>query len=345
MAKSVEEQNLAELQIIKEKEPVAFDTREYPVEVLIDKYQSAEFVIPAYQRNFVWGEDKEKMSKFVESIILDLPIPYLFFADEKETGKLEIVDGSQRIRTLNAFKNNEFELEGLEKLDLLNGFMFSDLPVRWQRRFLRKTLRSIELTEKASANVRRDLFSRINTKPYDLNPMEIRKGMYEGDFYNFLEECSENNLFKTLCPISEKRDNRHESEELILRYFAYADNYQNFVHSVEDFMDDYMKDKHEHGFDSVGMKTQFESMLNFVERYFPYGFRKSESSKSVARTRFEAIAIGVTLALRERESLIPASISEWLESEDFKEQTTSGSANNKAKVIGRIEFVKNKLLG
>jgi uncharacterized protein with ParB-like and HNH nuclease domain len=345
MAKSVEEQDLAELQIIKEKEPVAFDTREYPVEVLIDKYQSEEFVIPAYQRNFVWGEDKEKMSKFVESIILDLPIPYLFFADDNKTGKLEIVDGSQRIRTLNAFKNNEFELEGLEKLDLLNGFKFSDLPESRQRRFLRKTLRSIELTEKASANVRRDLFSRINTKPYDLNPMEIRKGLYEGDFYNFLEECSENNLFKTLCPISDKRENRHESEELILRYFAYADNYQNFVHSVEDYMDDYMKDKHEHGFDRVGMKTQFESMLNFVECYFPYGFRKSERSKSVARTRFEAIATGVTLALRERENLIPASISEWLESDDFKEQTTSGSANNKAKVIGRIEFVKNKIFG
>jgi uncharacterized protein with ParB-like and HNH nuclease domain len=127
MVKTIEEQNLAEQQIIEEKEPVAFDTREYPVEVLIDKYQSGEFVIPKYQRNFVWGEDKEKMSKFIESIILDLPIPYLFFADERESGKLEIVDGSQRIRTLNSFKNNEFTLEGLEKLDLLNGFKFSDL--------------------------------------------------------------------------------------------------------------------------------------------------------------------------------------------------------------------------
>ncbi|MDR3339230.1 MAG: DUF262 domain-containing protein [Candidatus Symbiothrix sp.] len=343
--KTVEEKNRAELQILEEKEPVAFDTREYPVEVLIDKYQSEEFVIPKYQRSFVWEEDKEKMSKFIESIILDLPIPYLFFADDKETGKLEIVDGSQRIRTVNSFKNNEFELEGLEKLDLLNGFKFSDLPESRQRRFLRKTLRSIELTEKASSDVRRDLFERINTRPYDLLPMELRKGLYDGEFYNFIEECSNNELFVHLCPISEKRKNRGEAQELVLRYFAYADNYQNFVHSVEDFMDDYMKDKHEKGFDRQNMKKQFTDMLNFANLYFPYGFRKSENSNSIARTRFEAISIGVTLALRESNKLITNNISEWLGSEEFKEQTTSGSANNRTKVLGRIKFVKNKLLG
>jgi hypothetical protein len=343
--KTIEEQNRAEQQIIEEKEPVAFDTREYPVEVLIDKYQENEFIIPKYQRNFVWGEDREKMSKFIESVILDLPIPYLFFADDNETGKLEIVDGSQRIRTLELFKIDGFELESLEKLDLLNGFKFSDLPASRQRRFLRKTLRSIELTEKASSDVRRDLFERINTKPYDLLPMELRKGLYDGEFYNFIEECSNNELFIKLCPISDKRKNRGEAQELVLRYFAYSDNYQNFVHSVEDFMDEYMESKHKDGFDVSTMAQQFNNMLNFVEQNFPYGFRKSENSNTIARTRFEAIAVGVTLALRERNDLIINTISEWLSSNDFKEQTTSGSANNRAKVLGRIEYVKNKLLG
>jgi hypothetical protein len=345
MAITAEDQNRAEQQIIEEKEPVAFDTREYPVEVLIDKYQSGEFVIPNYQRKFVWEDDKEKMSKFIESIILDLPIPYLFFADDRDTGKLEIVDGSQRIRTLELFKSDGFVLEGLEKLDLLNGFKFSDLPESRQRRFLRKTLRSIELTEKASSDVRRDLFERINTKPYDLLPMELRKGLYDGEFYSFIEECSNNELFVKLCPISEKRKNRGEAQELVLRYFAYADDYQDFVHSVEDFMDNYMKSKYDNGFDKQAMAQQFNDMLNFVNKCFPYGFRKSENGNSIARTRFEAIAVGVTLALRKNTGLITNNIEEWLNSEEFKEQTTSGSANNRAKVFGRIEFVKNKLLG
>jgi hypothetical protein len=110
-------------------------------------------------------------------------------------------------------------------------------------------------------------------------------------------------------------------------------------------MDDYMKDKHDNGFDKQELQTQFENMLNFVKQYFPYGFRKSANSNSIARTRFEAIAVGVTLALRESTDLITNNIGIWLDSEEFKEQTTSGSANNRTKVFGRIEFVKNKLLG
>lgn len=342
---TIEEQKRAEEQIVEQKEPVSFDTREYPVEVLINKFNAKEFVIPNYQREFVWEKDKVKMSRFIESVILDLPIPYLFFADDADTGKLEIVDGSQRIRTLKLFYENGFVLEGLEVLDLLNGFSYLDLIESRQRRFLRKTLRSIELTEKASSDVRRDLFARINTKPYDLLPMEIRKGIFQGEFYNFIDECSKNEKFIHLCPISQERVKRGEAQELVLRYFAYSDNYQNFTHSVEDFLDEYMKYKHENGFDKENMKTEFEKMLNFVELYFPYGFKKSLNGKSVSRVRFDAIAVGVTLALRENEHITPHNITEWLDSAEFRVHTTSGSANNRAKVIGRMEYVKNRLIG
>lgn len=310
----------------------------------VNKYCNDEFIIPNYQRSFVWEKDKEKMSKFIESVILDLPIPYLFFVDETETGKLEIVDGSQRIRTLKSFWKDEFELEGLEVLDLLNGYKFSDLIESRQRRFLRKTLRSIELTEKASSEVRRDLFARINTKPYDLLPMEVRKGVFDGDFYNFIEECSKDKTFNSLCPISEERKKRGEAQELVLRYFAYADNYQNFVHRVDDFLDDYMKIKHETGFEKELMKVQFENMLQFVSKNFPYGFRKSANFNTTPRVRFEAIAVGVTLALRVKPDLVPENVLAWLNSTEFTQRTTSDGSNSKNKVVERIEFVKNSLL-
>src|SRR5690606_29994620 len=151
-----------------------------------------------------------------------------------------------------------------------------------------KTLRSIELTERASADIRRDLFARINTKPYDLLPMEVRKGVFDGEFYNFIDECSLNPLFAELCPISNDRKKRGEAQELVLRYFAYSDNYLSFVHRVDDFIDDYMKDKHENGFNREQMKTQYESMLDFVSKYIPNGFRKASTSKSTPRVRFEA---------------------------------------------------------
>lgn len=342
--KTNQEVEEAEKQLQEEKEPVNYDTREYPVEVLIDKYNKEEFVIPKYQRDFIWEKDLEKMSKFIESILLDLPIPYLFFADDLETGKLEIVDGSQRVRTIVKFKNNEFVLSGLEVLDLFNGFKFEDLSESRQRRFLRKTLRSIELTEKASSDVRRDLFARINTKPYDLLPMEVRRGLYQGPFMDFLTECASNLLFKTLCPVSKEKAKRRENEELVLRFFAYAENYQNFVHSVEDFLDDYLKDKHDNSFEKELLKQKFGNMLDFVSANFEYGFRKSKNANSTPRGRFEAIAVGVALAQGFTNNL-NSNIKNWINSQDFKDKTTSDGANNKSKLTERIEYVKDKLLG
>ena len=340
-----EEKVKAEEQILEQKEPISYDTREYPVEVLIDKFQKGEFYIPNYQREFVWEKDIEKMSKFIESVILDLPIPYLFFADnDSEAAKLEIIDGSQRIRTLESFKSNKFTLEGLDVLDLLNGFRFDDLPISRQRRFLRKTLRSIELTERASDDVKRDLFARINIKPYDLLPMEIRKGIYQGRFYDFMKICTENSIFSSVCPISNERNKRGESQELVLRYFAFADKYKSFEHSVEDFLDDYMKDMHENGFELDVLENQFNLMLVFVQQNFRLGFRKSQKSNSVPRVRFEAIAVGVTLALRENPAIQSIDVNKWINSIEFKNHTTSGSANNKLKVISRIEYVKNAIL-
>jgi hypothetical protein len=334
----------AEEQILVEKVPVDYDTREFTVEHIIEMYEKGEYKIPPYQREFVWEQDKQ--SKFIESVILDLPIPYLFFADDKSDGKLEIVDGSQRIRTLHAFKNDLLVLKDLEKLDSLNGFKFSDLLDSRQRRFLRKTLRSIELTEKADFEAKKDLFRRINTDPYDLSDMEIRKGIYqEGEFYGFIKKCSSSKLFKELCSVPEKRANRGEREELVLRFFAYLEGYKTFVHRVDEFLDNYLKDKHTNGFNESKMQADFDNMLNFVKLNFPAGFKKTKTDKSTPRVRFEAISVGVGLALKQKPDLIGKKVNtKWVDSEEFKNETTTDGANSRKKVVNRIEYVKSKLV-
>lgn len=343
---TVVQQEVAEKQILKEQQVVDYEIREYPIEVIVSKYvkgkgsDSNEIFIPKYQRKFVW--DFKKQSKFIESLMLGLPIPYIFAADND--GRMEIVDGSQRIRTLEAFCSNKMELQGLKKLTKLNGFRHQDLLLSRQRRFNKKTIRIIELTEKATWEVRKDMFERINTTPTILSDMEVRKGMYEGSFYDFVQECSGNMKFKLLCPISKKREKREERQEMVLRFFAYAENYQNFAHIVRDFLDDYMKLKQKE-FDVGTLAEYFENMLDFVGNYFPYGFKKSPSFKSTPRVRFEAISVGVHLALQENPNLNPPPVADWLNSEEFKGHTRSDAANNRNKVIGRIEYVRDKLLG
>lgn len=169
----------AEAEIRDKQKPIDYDTKEYPVEILVQKYTDGleddtnELFIPDYQRELVW--DDAKQSKFIESVLLGLPTPYFFVADisgKKNEDRLEVIDGTQRIVTLARFINNELKLQNLEKLRTLNDFRFSDLPLPRQRRFKRTTLRMIQLTAKADEATRRDVFERINIDSILLNQIE-----------------------------------------------------------------------------------------------------------------------------------------------------------------------------
>jgi uncharacterized protein with ParB-like and HNH nuclease domain len=118
-----------------------------------------DIFVPEYQREFVW--DVERQSKLIESITLGLPIPIIFLAEDK-SGRLEIVDGSQRIRTLAAFISGELRLERLEKLTEMNGIQFEDLPASRKRKINNTAIRMIVLSDAATEDVRNDLFERIN---------------------------------------------------------------------------------------------------------------------------------------------------------------------------------------
>jgi len=338
----------AEKEILEKMKYYDYDTVEYPIEVIVEKYHKGldnddgDIYIPDYQREYVWSN--KRRSKFIESIILGIPIPYIFFADVD--GRYEIVDGSQRIRTLHSFLYNELQLQDLEKLTTLNGFYFEDLSISRQRRIKNKSLKMIALSEKTDPEARFDLFERINTGSDELKPIEIRKGAYSGRFYNFITKCAENQLFKKLCPISENRTLRAEPQEMVLRFFAYSENLENYKGKVREFLDNYFENKNKNFNNDIEskMKQDFNMMLEFVKTNFSNGFAKTKNATSTPRVRFEAISVGVYLALKENPKLDKVNI-DWLESDDFKKYTRSDAANNKNNLIGRINYVKNKILG
>ena len=187
-----------------------------------------------------------------------------------------------------------------------------------------------------------DIFNRINTGGTHAIPSEIRRGSYAGAFMKFVEKCAKDEQFNKLCPISDTMKNRYEDSELIVRFFAYLNNYKNFQHVVDDFLNDFVQGK-EKEFDKDAYEKEFRNMLNFVEKYFPYGFAKTKNAKSTPRVRFEAISVGVALALRENLDLVPDSM-EWLGSEEFKKHTTTHASNSPRRVSGRIEYVRDVLL-
>ncbi len=355
--KTPEEIEKAEQQIIEVQKDYKYRLADYSIGELLKKFvlkgeepnfedeSISALSVPKYQRDFVWAEKMQ--SKFIESIFMNVPIQPLFAFELDEDGNLELLDGVQRLSSIKSFADNKLILAELEELDLLNDFTFNDLNTARKRKFLNTQLKLYIINENTDEGIRADIFRRVNEGGKKLEPAEIRKGKFiENNFYSFILEMSESSEFQKLFSSTKDSDKlRGEKEELISRFFALSNNYQSFVHSVKGFLDDYIIETNK-TFDVTKkekMKNELFNTLNFVENNFPNGFRKSVISKSIPRVRFEAIAVGVNLALRENPTLTIDNYN-WLNSNEFKQWTTSDAANNKSKVIGRIEFVRDCLL-
>ncbi|EXB48655.1 hypothetical protein J522_0230 [Acinetobacter baumannii 146457] len=348
---------LIEQQIKINQKDFDFDIREYTIEFLVQQFDpdpngDSDIYIPEYQRDDVWT-DKQK-SLFIESLLIGLPIPYIFVADVDESeeqdsdGRVEIIDGAQRTRTIYQFKHNELVLQGLEKLPALEGAKFNDLPPSRQRRFNRSSVRLIEL-KNINEEGRRLMFDRLNTGGSPLTDMEKRLGTETSPMILFIRKLANSPQFKRLVPLPEAKLKRKEHEEYVLRFFAYKDNYLNFGHYVTEFLNDYIKDMEEIFNDDLALRYEqiFFTTLDFVERNFPNGFRKSLGSKIVSRIRFEATSVGVALALEDAPQLSTHTIdTDWAYTDEtFLKMMRSDASNSRPKVKARIEFVKNKVLG
>ncbi|MBR5331787.1 MAG: DUF262 domain-containing protein [Muribaculaceae bacterium] len=322
--------------------PYDYDTKEYPTEVIIQKYLKDQIFVPTYQRKFVWTP--KQRSRFIESVFLGVPIMPFLVSISGEEAELEIIDGSQRIRTLVEYCANNLKLVGLEKLSSLNGTTFNDLSKNRQNKFLLRDFRFHVVTDRATPDIRADIFNRVNTSSNKLSPSETRKGVYQSEFYDFIIECAKDQLFREVCPIPKSKIDRGEYEELVLRFFAYSESYLKFKHDVSPFLDAFVK-KHQTSFDRERLKSNFYKVMQYAKTYLPVPyFARIGRENATPRVRFEALSVGIYLALEQNADLGNINL-DWLNSNEFKKLTTSDASNNPGRLKARIEFVRDCLLG
>lgn len=339
----------AEEQIVELSKRIDFYLTEYSVELLAGKMSKGEFVVPPYQRAYTWEEDRK--SRFIESLLLGLPIPFLFFW-EMPSGKLEIVDGSQRLRAIEEFVLGDLQLGELDSLTALSGFKFSDLPESRQRKVNNRSIRGIVLNEHADEQARFDMFERINTGSKIANKAEVRRGALAGPFMDLIVELAIAPNFESLAPVSKKGLDEREREELVARFFAYSDGLAGYKDRPSEFIFNYVKQSNVRVADDPALlgqyRARFTETMDFIERVFPHGFRRNDKGKATPRARFEAIAVGSRLALNERPALAQEAVADvlpWLTSEEFITVTGSDGANAIARLRERTGFVRDKLLG
>lgn len=172
---------------------------------------------PKFQRRYVWHDDLA--SKLIESMLLNVPIPPCYFAQDEDFEN-EVIDGQQRLYSLYRFVDNQFSLTKLETLSELNGLSYFQLNTQMKSRILSYTLRCVVITNDSDKDLRFDVFERLNSNTKPLNSQELRNCVYRGSLIELVSDLAMHpqwlQVFRRKQP-----DSRMKDEELILRYFAF----------------------------------------------------------------------------------------------------------------------------
>lgn len=287
---------------------------------LIERYDQDELVKPELQRNYVW--DKREASRFIDSLLLGLPVPSIFLAQTKEE-KLLIIDGYQRIMTVRDYVRGVFSKDNksfaLSKTDKINsrwrGKQFNELSDTEQRKIRNTTIHAIvfaQQKEPASDDTSLfQVFERINTSGRTLTAQEIRNCVAQGPFNTLLFKLNEDQtwrrLFGSVAPDSRMRD-----MEFILRFFALSsDQFKRITQerlSLRRFLDLYIKGQA--AIDpatSKEMEERFVRAVQLAEQAFGqsafHNISPSDKTKFVPKfspTIFDSILVAIDSAIRRK---------------------------------------------
>jgi len=330
------------------------DIREDPQTIfeLLRKYDNGRLIIdPDFQRNVVWELDKK--SKFIESVILNFPLPPWYLNQTKE-GKLIIVDGLQRTTALHEFVNDKFNLSGLEALTKLNGYTFSELkelPGDYETRIEDKKLYIYLIKPSVPVKVVYDIFNRVNTGGTKLERQEVRNCIFSGKSTKLLKQLSEKEYFIKAIDdgVSPKR---MKDREVILRYLAFKlfDYENDYQGDMSDFVERAMKKINlmdERDIDIL--KNDFERVMNLTFEFFgsknfrlPYGQNRGRINIAIFESVCYFFSARSDKFLQSHKKSIQDNFIKLLENPAYID-AIKYSTSSKSKVITRFKLAQDIL--
>ena len=214
-----------------------------PVDGIVSRLQREDVFIPDFQRKFVWSTTQA--SRFIESLLLGLPVPGIFLFKEPDTRKLMVVDGQQRLQTLVFFSDGdidgkEFRLVGVSSE--FQGKTFKSLSetdrINFNDSIIHATIFQQDVPSNDKSSIY-EIFERLNTGGTALHPQEIRSSIYRGRLNDLLLDLAKNPHWRKIYG---KSSNRKKDEEIILRFFALYDSLDSYKRPMKQFLHNFMAD-------------------------------------------------------------------------------------------------------
>jgi hypothetical protein len=216
---------------------------DYPVELLVSRLQKDELYTPPFQRGFVW--DIKMASRFVESLLLGLPVPGIFLSKEPEQETHLIIDGQQRLKTLQFFvegifrpRDKTFALEGVDKR--FRGRTFRTLEDPARRRLMDGIIHATIVRQDDPAEDQSSIyhiFERLNSGGRQLAPQEIRSALFHGPLVSLLDELNSDVNWRAIYG---SRSSQQRDQELVVRFLAFYFFGQDYSSPMKVFLNRYM---------------------------------------------------------------------------------------------------------
>jgi hypothetical protein len=329
---------------------------------------------PEYQRRLVW--DVQKRSLFIESLLLNVPIPQLFLY-EWELGRYEVMDGQQRLNSVVDFYENGYELRGLERWKELNGYRYKQLPETLKRGLDRRRLSATVLVVESGLrdqtqrnDIRKLVFERLNTGGQQLNAQELRNCVYAGSFNEVLLELARGREFCEVWGIPPYEDNvdsegiansalaenplyrRMIDCEIVLRFFAFRSK-SRIKGSVRAILDKCMEDRS--GIDDIAsnesLKQAFNERLALARQIFgahTFRYKGDNGAWKTSQPLYDAVMVSLDRLWEHRERLVAkraavaAGVAKLL-NDDAAFEVVVGRPNTAKAILKRLELVEQAM--
>lgn len=207
------------------------------ISTLAEQWEDKTLVLPDIQRQYVW--DNARASRLIESLLLNIPIPVVYFSETQELNYL-VIDGHQRIRSIVRFLNGEFALSGLKVLTDFNRKRFHQLPEKYQKRIRTRVIRAIIIGADSDPMMQFEVFERLNTGSIALNAQEVRNSTHRGPMNDQIMQLVTYPNFRA-CVGSKSPRSRMVDNELILRFLALHNGWTEYRPPLSRYLNNFMK--------------------------------------------------------------------------------------------------------
>lgn len=275
---------------------------DFDVEGLVERIETGEIYLPPFQQGHGWTI--QQASKFIESLLLNLPVPGIFLSRDTKTQKLLVIDGQQRLRTLSYFlkgifepTNTPFALQ-LDHQSSFDGLTYNDLRAYDRRRLNDAIIHATiirQIEPDAGDSSIYLFFERINMGVNQLQPQEIRFALYHGPFNDLLAELNNNAEWRLLVG---KKSQRRRDEELILRFLALYYHGNQYTYPMKGFLNTFMGQHKTLSLDiAQQFRESFESTVSILASCI--GVKAFHPTNTLNAAVLDSVMVGICHRLKQ----------------------------------------------